>query len=111
MSSSEEFVKFVVGQIDEAGVVTYRKMFGEYGIYSHAKMVALVCDNQFFVKPTAGGRAFIGAVTEAPPYPGAKACFLIEDKLEDKAWLSDLIRLTEQELPAPRPKKAKRAAK
>jgi len=36
---------------------------------------------------------------------------LIEDKLDDKAWLTDLIRLTAQELPAPKPKKAKRAAK
>lgn len=111
MSSSEEFVKFVVGQIEGAGDISYRKMFGEYGLYSQGKMVASVCDNQLFIKPTIGGRAFIGAVTEAPPYPGAKPCFLIEDKLDDKAWLSDLIRLTAQELPAPRPKKSKRAAK
>jgi TfoX/Sxy family transcriptional regulator of competence genes len=86
-------------------------MFGEYTIYSHDKIVALICDNQLFVKPTAGGRAFIGVAIEAPPYPGAKACFLIEDNLDDKAWLGDLIRLTAQELPAPRPKKIKRAAR
>lgn len=111
MSSSEEFVKFVVGQIDGADAITYRKMFGEYGIYSRDKMVALICDNQFFVKPTAGGRAFVGTVSEASPYPGAKPCFLIEDQLDDKAWLVELIRLTAQELPAPKPKKSKRAAK
>lgn len=111
MSSSEEFVKFVVGQIDEADAITYRKMFGEYGIYSRDKMVALICDNQLFVKPTAGGRAFVGVVSEASPYPGAKPCFLIEDQLDDKAWLVQLIRLTAQELPAPKPKKAKRMTK
>ena len=111
MSSSEEFVKFVAGQIDEAEAISYRKMFGEYGIYSRDKLVALVCDNQFFVKPTAGGRAFVGAISEASPYPGAKPCFLIEDQLDDKAWLVQLIRLTAQELPAPKPKKPKRAAK
>ena len=111
MSSSEEFVKFVVGQIDGADAITVRKMFGEYGIYSRDKMVALICDNQFFVKPTAGGRAFVGAINEASPYPGAKPCFLIEDQLDDKAWLVQLIRLTAQELPAPKPKKSKRAAK
>jgi TfoX/Sxy family transcriptional regulator of competence genes len=110
MSSSEEFVKFVVGQIKEAGDITYRKMFGEYGLYSHGKMVASVCDNRLFVKPTVGGRAFIGAVIEASPYPGARPCFLIEDKLDDKAWLSDLIRLTAQELPAPRPRQTRRVA-
>ncbi len=109
MSSSEEFVKFVVGQIEEAGGISYRKMFGEYGLYKGEKMVALICDNQFFVKPTPSGRAFVGEVREASPYPGAKPCFLIEDKLDDKAWLVELIRLTTQELPAPKPKKSKRA--
>jgi hypothetical protein len=28
----------------------------------------------------------------------------MEDKFEDKEWLSNLIRITEKELPAPKPK-------
>ncbi|MBU1240598.1 competence protein TfoX, partial [Myxococcota bacterium] len=56
------------------------------------------------VKPTSAGRAFIGNVVEAPPYPGARPSFLIEDQLEDREWLSQLIALTEQELPEPKPK-------
>ncbi|MCK7502621.1 MAG: TfoX/Sxy family protein [Comamonadaceae bacterium] len=35
-------------------------MFGEYAIYLDGKVVALVCDNQFFVKPTDAGRALLG---------------------------------------------------
>ena len=58
-------------------------MFGEYVIYSGEKIVALVCDNQFFVKPTAAGRAFIGTPVEAPPYPQAKPWFLIEGAIDD----------------------------
>jgi hypothetical protein len=56
------------------------------------------------VKPTAAGRAFIGAVVETPPYPGAKPSFLIEGQFEDRAWFSELIRITAQALPAPQPK-------
>ncbi len=107
MSSDESFVTFIVDQITHAGAVSYRKMFGEYAIYSDSKVVALVCDNQLFVKRTDAGRAFIGAVVEAPPYPGAKPSFLIEDQLDDKEWLSQLIRVTADALPAPKPKKKK----
>ena len=103
MASDLEFVKFVADQIDDACSVSYRAMFGEYALYSNGKVVALVCDNQLFVKPTEAGRALIGQVVEAPPYPGAKLSFLIDDKLEDGEWLTQLIKLTEESLPKPRP--------
>jgi TfoX/Sxy family transcriptional regulator of competence genes len=107
MSSDQSFVDFIVDQITDAGTITYRKMFGEYAIYRNAKVVALVCDNRLFVKPTEGGRSFIGNVVEAPPYPGAKPSFLIEDKFEDREWISTLIKITADELPEPKPKKKK----
>ncbi|HBX65324.1 MAG TPA: competence protein TfoX, partial [Balneolaceae bacterium] len=59
------------------------------------------------VKPTQAGRDYIGNVIEAPPYKGAKNSFLIEDKLEDSEWLSELIRVTLKELPEPKKKKKK----
>jgi TfoX/Sxy family transcriptional regulator of competence genes len=113
MSSDQGFVDFVVDQINEAGRITARKMFGEYALYSDGKVVALICDNQVFVKPTPGGRVFIRDVVEAPAYPGAKPSFLIEDKFEDRAWFSELIRITARELPEPqaKAKKAKAAKK
>ena len=107
MSSDKSFVEFIVEQIENAGVIMYKKMFGEYAIYSDGKIVALICDNQLFVKPTEGGRSFIGNVVEAPPYPGAKLNFLIDDQFEDRDWLSNLIRITVNELPEPKPKKKK----
>ena len=107
MASDEEFVKFLAEQMEDAGVIRYRKMFGEYAVYCDEKVVALVCDNKLFVKPTVNGRAFIGEVVEAPPYPGAKMSFLIEDKFENSEWFSELIRITAEELPLPKPKKKK----
>ena len=110
MASDLEFVTFVVDQLDDSCDVTYRKMFGEYALYLDGKVVALICDNQLFVKPTGAGRAFIGEVNEASAYPGAKPSFLIGDRLEDGEWLARLLRLTAEELPRPKPKK-KRAKK
>ncbi|GAB3752440.1 TfoX/Sxy family protein [Spirosoma pomorum] len=107
MASDQNFVDFVLDQIKNAGVITAKKMFGEYGIYSDGKLFGLICDNKLFIKPTNSGREFIGNVLEAPPYEGAKPSFLIEDKIEDSEWLSELVRLSIQELPLPKPKKKK----
>lgn len=104
MASDPGFVEYVVGQLEEARGVTFKKMFGEYGLFSEGKMFGMVCDNRLFVKVTEGGRAFIGDVVEAPPYPGAKPIFLIEDRVEDGDWLSELVRITTAELPAPKKK-------
>ncbi|MGE5490248.1 MAG: TfoX/Sxy family protein [Actinomycetota bacterium] len=110
MASDQDFVEYIRDQISGAGTITFRKMFGEYAVYANGKVIALVCDNQLFLKPTEGGRAFIGTPTEAPPYPGAKPHFLIGDELDDREWVSSLVRITEMELPLPKPKK-KRARK
>ena len=107
MASDQKFVDFVLEQIENAGEITARKMFGEYGIYSDGKIFGLICDNKLFIKPTKSGRVFIGDVVETPPYEGAKPSFLIENKIEDRDWLSELVRISLKELPMPKPKKRK----
>ena len=111
MASDQDFVDFIVDQLEKAGEITSRKMFGEYVIYCDGKVIALVCDNQLFVKPTEAGRSYIGEVIEAPPYPGAKMSFLIEDGFENRDWISELVRITAKELPEPKPKKKKKKPK
>jgi TfoX/Sxy family transcriptional regulator of competence genes len=86
-------------------------MFGEYALYADGKIFGLVCDNKLYIKPTISGRAYIKNVVESPAYEGAKPSFLIEENVEDSQWLSELIRITIQELPEPKPKKAKAQAK
>ncbi|GAA0719930.1 TfoX/Sxy family protein [Aquimarina litoralis] len=108
MASDQNFVDFVVGQIKNTGEITAKKMFGEYGVYADGKMFGLICDNKLFIKPTTSGRDFIKNVVEAPPYPGAKPSFLIEEKIEDSDWLSELVSITIKELPDPKPKRKKK---
>jgi TfoX/Sxy family transcriptional regulator of competence genes len=108
MASDLSFVEYVVDQFDEDCAVTYKKMFGEFGLFSGGKMFGLICDDRLLFKPTDGGREFIENVVEAPPYPGAKPCLLIEDQIDDSEWLSELARITTRELPAPKPRKRKK---
>lgn len=111
MASRQSTVDYVLEQIAGAGNVSARKMFGEYGIYCDGRMVALVCDDLFYVKPTVAGRGFAAGCEEAPPYAGAKPCLLIsEDRLEDPDWVGELVRLTTAEIPLPKPKPPKEKA-
>jgi TfoX/Sxy family transcriptional regulator of competence genes len=50
MASDLDYVEYVVDQIKTGGTITYKKMFGEYLIYSDHKPVVLICDNTAFVK-------------------------------------------------------------
>lgn len=106
MASKVEFVEFVVDQLQEAGTITYKKMFGEYGLYCNGKIFSLICDDQFFVKITKAGRETCPELMEAPPYEGAKNYFLVED-VEDRETLTRLVVATCSELPEPKPKKPK----
>ncbi len=108
MPNDQDFIDYVIDQVENGCEVTYRHMFGGTTLYMNGKVIALICDNQLFVKPTAGGRAYIGLPVEAPPYPGAKDSFLVQDEIEDAEWLTELLVITEKELPAPRPKKKRK---
>ena len=106
MASTPDFVQYVCDQLAGAGAVTSRKMFGEYAVYCNGKLPILICDNIVYLKITAAGAAMLESPAEAPPYPGAKPCFVIEN-LEDGAFLAELVRRSCEELPEPKPKKKK----
>ena len=105
MASDRQFVDLILDQLKGGGEVIAKSMFGEYGLYLDEKLFALICDNKLFVKPTKAGKGFIGTVNEASPYPGAKPSFLIENQINDSQWLSELMLVTANELPKPKPKK------
>lgn len=97
---------FLLGQLAGLAGVSAKKMFGEYCLYWAGKPVALVCDDQLFLKQTMAGRGMIQQVVEGAPYPGAKPHLLISaDLWEDRDWLGELIQATGRELPIPKPKK------
>lgn len=50
MASSKEFVEYAMEQLRDVGLVSYRKMFGEYGWYCDGKFLGVICDDQLFVK-------------------------------------------------------------
>ncbi len=104
MGSRLDTVQFICDQAGLGKRLTFRKMFGEYALYLDGKVVALICDDQMFLKPTAEGLAYLGKTTEAPPYPGAKNFYLLSSEIEDVDALRGALLVTAQALPEPRPK-------
>ena len=78
MASSLEFVEYAAGQLAGAGEITWKRMFGEYGLYCNGLFFAVICDNQLFVKMTEAGLQLAPDLPQAQPYNGAKNHFLLE---------------------------------
>ena len=106
MASKIEFVQHIADQLSGAGTVTYRKMFGEYGLYLDGKIFAVICENQLYVKITEAGRKIAPDLESAPPYEGAKNYFLFED-IDNQELLVKFVSATCKELPVPKLKKKK----
>ncbi|OGQ93251.1 MAG: hypothetical protein A2284_15180 [Deltaproteobacteria bacterium RIFOXYA12_FULL_61_11] len=107
MTTNQSTIDYLLDQLSTVPNVRAHKMFGEYALYCDEKVVALVCDNQLFVKITPQGKALIGErYVEGEAYPGAKPSMVIDtEELDDAERLCELIRLTADALPAPKPKR------
>jgi len=109
MATSRSTTDFILDQLASVPNVRVRKMFGEYALYCDEKLVALICDDQLFVKITPAGKAVVGdRYAEGIAYPGAKPSMLVSaSDLEDHERLCDLIRVTSAALPPLKPKRPK----
>lgn len=104
MATDASFVEHIQAQSGWGSELSYKRMFGEYALYLHGKVVAFACGNQLYVKPTDDGRSLLGKVSEHPPYPGAKLYFRIDEETEDRDLLRQLFLVTARALPLPKPK-------
>ena len=104
MASNPDFVQYIADQCSGAGEIIVKKMFGDYGIYCDGIIFGLICDNCFYLKPMDAGRALLHTVEIRPPYDGAKDYFFIDD-VDDRDYLSALVREICKTLPKPKPKK------
>lgn len=106
MASNIDFVQYISDQCGGAGEITTKKMFGDYGIYCDGKIFGLICDDRFYLKPTDAARPMLKKEELRPPYDGAKDYFYIAD-VDDRDYLSAIVRETCKALPEPKKKKAK----
>lgn len=106
MSSSKEYLNFVLEQLQNLEDITHRAMMGAYLIYYKGKVIGGIYDNRFLVKITKSAMEMMPLATLESPYSGAKDMILIEE-LDDREFLDKLIMAMFDELPEPKTKKKK----
>ena len=104
MSSSKEYLQFILDQLSELQDISYRSMMGEFIIYYRGKVVGGIYDDRFLVKAVPSAIAYMPKPYYELPYKGAKEMLLVEE-IEDKEFLTKLLNAMYDELPSPKPKK------
>lgn len=100
MASTKDFLDFVIDQIRDKDLIRFKKMFGEYTLYYDEKVVALICDNELYIKNTEEGKKLAEEkyLEFASPFPGAKKWILVGDDVEDREFLNEIIDITRDSL-------------
>ena len=106
MSTQPETMEFILEQLGDSKRFNARAMFGEYALYADGKVVALVCNDQLYVKILPQSAALAELCEKDAPYPGAKPHYLVEEsqlsRLED---LPEILFAVAASLPDKKPKK------
>lgn len=104
MSSSKEYLDFVLEQLSELDEITYKAMMGEYIIYCRGKVVGGIYDDRFLIKPTKSAIAMMPNAKMEVPYKGAKEMLLVDD-VENRSLLYDMFEAMVSELPESKKRK------
>ena len=101
MSSTKEYLEYILEQLSGLDDISYRAMMGEYIIYYRGKIVGGIYDDRFLVKPVKAAISMMPDADMELPYEGAKEMLLVDD-VDDREFLGDLFEAMYDELPAPK---------
>ena len=99
MSSTKDYLEYILEQLSFSDDITYRSMMGEYIIYYRGKIIGGIYDDRFLVKPVKSAKEMMPNARMELPYGGAKGMLLVED-VENREFLKDLLEAMYDELPA-----------
>ena len=104
MSSSKEYLDFILEQLSDLEDISYRAMMGEYIIYYRGKIIGGIYDDRFLLKPVKVAIEMMPEADMELPYEGAKEMLLVDD-VDDREFLKELLEAMYEELPAPKKKR------
>ena len=103
MSSTKEYLNFILDQLSALDDISYRAMMGEYILYYRGKIIGGIYDDRFLVKVTKSAAAMMPDADRELPYEGAKEMLLV-DNVENREFLRKLLEAMYRELPASKKK-------
>jgi TfoX/Sxy family transcriptional regulator of competence genes len=105
MASDIDFVNYVIDQINSIGIITSKKMFGEYMVYVNYKPVILICNNTAYVKKLDCIKLFCENSETGVPYNGAKEHYILD--IDSREALIEIIKEVEKVSKIPKKKNKK----
>ena len=104
MSSSKEYLDFILEKLSPLDRITHRAMMGEYILYCDGKIFGGIYDDRLLIKPVKAAIAYMPEASYELPYEGAKK-MLLADNVDDSAYLCGLVEAMLPELPENNKKK------
>jgi TfoX/Sxy family transcriptional regulator of competence genes len=98
MSSTKEYLDFILEQLSDLDEISFRAMMGEYIIYYRGKVVGGIYDDRFLVKPTKSAMEMMPNADMEQPYDGAKQMILVDD-VDNRGVMYRLIQAIWEDLP------------
>ena len=106
MSSSKDYLEFILGQLNGLEDISYKAMMGEFILYYKGKIVGGIYDDRLLVKPVKSAISYLPNAEYELPYDGAKEMLLV-DNVDNRNYLAGLFDAMYDELPFPKPKQKK----
>ena len=107
MSSTKEYLDFVLEQLSGADAISYRPMMGEYVLYCRGQVIGGVYDDRLLLKSTINALRLLSEaglpVQTDIPYPGAKE--MLAPDVDRRELLCRMAEGIAEDLPAPKEKK------
>ena len=104
MSSTKQYLAFILDGLSELDYISFRPMMGEYILYYRGRVFGGIYDDRFLVKPTKSAKELMPHAQLESPYEGAKDMLLAEN-IEDRDFLKKLVETMYSELPEPQRRK------
>lgn len=104
MTSSKQYLEYILERLSCLDDISHRAMMGEYIIYYRGKIIGGIYDDRFLIKPVKSAKAMMPNAEMELPYEGAREMILV-DEPENEDFLKELIEAMYDELPSPRKRK------
>ena len=105
MSTSKEYLSYILEQLSSLDGISHRMMMGEYLIYYHGKVAAYLCDGRLLVKPVPSAIKMLPGAEYDAIYDGGRKKLLRVDDVDNREFLTNLFIAMYDELPEPKTKR------
>ncbi|MBQ6349777.1 MAG: TfoX/Sxy family protein [Methanobrevibacter sp.] len=90
MTSSKQYLEYILERLSGLDDISHRAMMGEYIIYYRGKIIGGIYDDRFLIKPVKSAKAMMPNAEMELPYEGAREMILV-DETENEDFLKELI--------------------